>query len=186
MRILVVDDDPDYILLLRRNLRKTLDGLVELGQVDSYFVHSITNPETLSSTLFPSCSDCSYCGSCYDLVMMDTNLGKYQGYDLCREIHDLCHQKSMSPLHVIGMSSHLSDAHVEAWRDTGARGFYHKDMLINLNGAGLQPNRFMLPGKTVLEGLLLNYVSSTFAKVSGPKSNPALYCPSEPLVPLTQ
>ncbi len=175
MRILLVDDELDYILILKRNLTKTANELLESGHMHNYHIRAVTNPAIVLSTIFPIPQNQPQHDPSYDLIFMDTNMLTHKGYDICLEIIQECKHKEMGNISIIGMSSLQSDINVEEWRKAGAGGFYDKNMLINLNNAGSQPGRFMLPGKTVLEGILLQHTQAIPHQDNGPKSHPGMY-----------
>ena len=173
-----MDDDPDYTLLLKRVLTKTLKAFVEQEILDRYHIDSQLEAQEVLPALFSAGHVCNSSRRNYDLVLMDTNLGIDRGYTVCAEIMAYCDTLHVPRAPVVGMSSILSEANVEEWKKAGAFGFYHKDMLINLSGAGLQPVRYMLPGKTVLEGLLLRHISNTTTGERGFTSSPSMYSSS--------
>lgn len=186
MRILVVDDNPDDISILTRGIKKTMAALANENVVSPhYLLRAEVNAQVVPSLVFtPGSSSVSLdskldlsivdsiepndlsnssslsCGTCYDLIFVDTDMPGVKGYDLCRLLLNECDSRRIEKIYILGMSGRNEGSVSSEWQQAGAKGFFEKSMLFGLSSSRASPLLYHLPGKTILEGVIRNYVAA--------------------------
>ncbi len=183
MRILVVDDNPDDIIVLSRAIKRTMTALAADQKIGSqYLLRSEMDVRRVSSLVFSAGSTFSTLesklasssmdsvdstnssslsgGVCYDLIFMDTDMPCVKGYELCRSLIDECDTRKVDRIHIFGMSGRKEESVFMEWQQAGAKGFFEKKMLFGLPSSAAPPSLYHSQGKTVLEGVICNYIST--------------------------
>jgi two-component system cell cycle response regulator DivK len=108
-RVLVVEDDPDNSVVITRLLRMAGVGPLSFAAIEG--------------DAAPFLAAESAAGEGFDLVFLDLQLPKKDGYAVLREIRS---DPALAPLRVVALTANVSRRELERCREAGFDGFIGK------------------------------------------------------------